>query len=150
MQRQIKECHFTVETSNGTNTSQVFSGNVNIFSGAYTYVPYYYSGSAYDESIRGTLRSQLGGYRFEATLQWNRLINSSPFFDMINEVVEGSSNAITIYFAPDSSNIATNIEVLVVPSQIEARIDGTIVSQPLGLEIYGKRVENTVPSWFKL
>jgi hypothetical protein len=112
-------------------------------------VPYYYSGSSYDESIRGTLRSQLGGYRFEATLQWNRLINSTPFYDVLNKVVE-SSNITTIYFAPNASNTSINVDVLVVPTEVTAVIDATLIRQPLGLQAIGRTVEQEIPSWFKL
>jgi len=149
MEKQINQCHFLIKTSNGTSNTEIFNGNINVFSGSYSYVPYYYSGSSYDESIRGTLRSQLGGYRFEATLQWNRLINSTPFYDVLNKVVE-SSNITTIYFAPNASNTSINVDVLVVPTEVTAVIDATLIRQPLGLQAIGRTVEQEIPSWFKL
>jgi hypothetical protein len=150
MNRQVRDCAFLIVESNGTNTTNLFNGNVAVYSGMYTYSPYYYTGQPYDESLNGTLRSQQGGYRFEGELMWNRLINAEPLFQVFNNIIEYTPNFTRIYFSPDASNTAVNVEVLVIPSKATIELEATIARQPLGLQLIGKNVEPNIPTWFKV
>lgn len=151
MNRQIKECRFNVVLDNGSSNTVVsgFPKNVNVSSGSYSYTPYYYTGSPYDEAITGRLRSQLGGYRFEAVLSWDRLTNSQPLLDVINNAYTTNASEVRIFFHPDATNI-TNEEVVISDVVWTSSLESTIVRQPLSISLVGKRVSATIPSFYKV
>lgn len=150
MNKQIRQCAFRIEESDGSNSTTLFNGNVPVYSGSYSYVPYYFTDQPYDEAITGALRSQQGGYRFEGNLMWNRLINATPLFDVLNNITENTPNFTQVFFVPDATNTAVNVEVLVIPSKVTTEIEGTIARQPLGVQLIGKYVEPSIPYWFKM
>jgi hypothetical protein len=152
MNRQINECAFNVALFDGTNTTVIngFPVNVNVSSGLYTYTPYYYTGQPYDEYINGTLRSQLGGYRFEAELTWDRLLNSAPLLDVLNNSYTNTNAQVIITFYPDASNTSVEEEVVIADTLWSATLDQTIVRQPLSISLIGKKVSSNIPSYFRI
>lgn len=152
MNRQIKECRFNVVLFNGT-TNTVISGfplNVNVSDGSYSFRPYYYTGSPYDEALSGKLRSQLGGYRFEATLSWDRLINSTPMLSVINNAYTTTNAEVRIFFHPDASNITVREEVVIEDINWAANLDKTIVRQPLSVYLTGKYVSSNISNYYQI
>lgn len=152
MKRQITRCKFNVAIDDGVNINVVsgFPKEVNLMSGSYTYRPYYYTGQPYDEAINGRLRSQLGGYRFEATLVWDRLVQSQPLLDIINNAYTTGSGEVRIYFSPDASNAVVTEEVVISDVVWAANLESTIVRQPLSISLVGKNVSATIPSYYKI
>jgi hypothetical protein len=151
MNRQITQCRFNVVIDNGSSNTVVsgFPTNVNVYSGSYSYRPYYHTGSAYDEALNGRLRSQLGGYRFEAVLSWERLINSQPLLNLINNAYTNTTGEVRIYFHPDATNI-TNEEVVISDVVWTANLESTMVRQPLAISITGKNVSAIIPSFYRV
>jgi hypothetical protein len=151
MNRQINQCTFNVVIDNGSSNTVVsgFPKNINVYSGSYRYIPYYYTGNAYDEAITGRLRSQLGGYRFEATLEWDRLLNSQPLLDLLNNAYTTNAGEVRIYFHPDATNTA-NEEVVISDTVWSANLESTIVRQPLSISLVGKNISATIPSFYKI
>jgi hypothetical protein len=152
MNKQITQCRFNVAIDNGTTNTTVsgFPKNVNVSAGAYTYKPYYYTSQAYDEGITGRLRSQLGGYRFEAVLSWDRLINSQPLLDLLNNAYTTTSGEVRITFFPDATNTTVSEEVVISDSVWAANLESTMVRQPLSVTLVGKNVRDTIPSYYKI
>jgi len=152
MNRQIKECRFNVAIDNGSSITVVsgFPKNINVSDGSYTYRPYYYTDKAFDEAINGNLRSQLGGYRFEAVLSWDRLINSQPLLDVLNNAYTNTAGEVIITFFPDASNTTVSEQVIVSDSTWTANLEGTMVRQPLTITLTGKKVTNTIPVYYKI
>lgn len=152
MNRQISQCTFNVVTFDGSNTTAVagFPLSVNTYSGAYTYRPYFHTGSAFDEAITGTLRSQLGGYRFECLLTWERLLNTEPLLSVLNNAYTTSANEITIQFYPDASNTAFFENVVVEDVVWDSQLQGTIVRQPISVRLRGKEVRSTIPTFYQI
>jgi hypothetical protein len=152
MNRQINECAFNVALFDGTDTTVIsgFPVNVNVSSGSYTYTPYYYTGQPYDEYINGTLRSQLGGYRFEAELTWDRLLNSAPLLDVLNNSYTNTNAEVIITFYPDASNTSVKEEVVIADTLWSATLDQTIIRQPLSISLIGKKVSSNIPSYFRI
>lgn len=136
---------------NNGSTNTVVSGfptNINLYSGSYTFTPYYYTGSAYDEALNGSLRSQLGGYRFEALLNWDRLINSNPLLNLINNAYTTSSGEVLIDFYPDASNTTVFEKVIIDTVTWQSSLESTIIRQPLSIRLLGKEVKATIPSFY--
>ena len=152
MNRQITRCKFNVVIDSGSSNTVVsgFPKEVNLMSGSYTYRPYFHTGQAYDEAINGRLRSQLGGYRFEATLIWDRLVQSQPLLDIINNAYTTGSGEVRIYFSPDASNATVTEEVVISDVVWAANLESTIVRQPLSVSLVGKNVSATIPSYYKI
>lgn len=152
MNRQIKNCRFNVYINNGSSNTNVsgFPTNVNIYSGSYTYSPYYYTGSAYDEALNGSLRSQLGGYRFQAVLNWDRLINTTPLLNLINNAYTTGTGEVNIEFYPDASNTAVFERVIIDNVTWQSTIDGTMIRQPLSISLIGKEVKASIPSFYTI
>jgi hypothetical protein len=152
MNRQIQECSFNVSLNDGNSTTVVngFPVNVSVASGSYSYRPYYHTGSAYDEAINGTLRSQLGGYRFEATLVWSRMLNSQPVLDLLNNAYTNTNAEVQIEFFPDATDSNVSEQVLIQDVSWMAGIESTIVRQPISLSLIGKNVSNSIPDFYKI
>jgi hypothetical protein len=152
MNRQIKECRFNVVLFNGTTNTVVsgFPTNVNVTDGVYAYTPYYHTGSPYDEALSGKLRSQLGGYRFEATLSWDRLINSTPVLNLLNNAYTNTNAEVRIFFHPDSTNSVVREEVVIQDVSWASSVDKTIVRQPITVTLAGKYVSNTISSYYQI
>ena len=152
MNRQIHQCRFNVALDNGSSVSAVsgFPVNVAVTSGAYTYKPYYYTGTPYDEAITGRLRSQLGGYRFEAVLSWERLINSAPLINVLNQAYTTTNAEVIITFFPDASNTSLSEQVVISDSVWASNLDGTIVRQPISVSLIGRNVTNAIPQAFRV
>jgi hypothetical protein len=152
MNRQISQCSFNVVSYDGTNTTAIngFPVNVNTYSGAFTYRPYFHTGSAFDEAITGTLRSQLGGYRFEASLSWERLLNTAPLLSMINQAYTNTNAEITIQFHPDASNTSVFENVVIEDVVWDSQLQGTIVRQPISVRLKGKEVRPTIPTFYQI
>ena len=152
MNKQITQCRFNVAIDNGSTNTVVsgFPKNVNVFSGSYSYSPYYYTGQPYDEAINGRLRSQLGGYRFEATLVWDRLLNSQPLLDLLNNAYTTGTGEVRITFFPDATNTTVSEEVVIADTVWAANLESTIVRQPLSVTLIGKNVSATIPSFYKV
>ena len=152
MNRQISQCSFNVVTFDGTNTTAIngFPVTVNTYSGAYTYRPYFHTGSAFDEAITGTLRSQLGGYRFEASLSWERLLNSAPLLTMINQAYTTTNAEVTIQFHPDATNTSVFENVVIEDVVWDSQLQGTIVRQPISVRLKGKEVRPTIPTFYQI
>jgi hypothetical protein len=141
-----------VVTFDGTNTTAIngFPVTVNTYSGAYTYRPYFHTGSAFDEAITGTLRSQLGGYRFEASLSWERLLNSAPLLTMINQAYTTTNAEVTIQFHPDATNTSVFENVVIEDVVWDSQLQGTIVRQPISVRLKGKEVRPTIPTFYQI
>lgn len=152
MNRRIQQCTFNVVSFNGTTTNAIngFPTNVSVFSGSYAYRPYYYTGSAFDEALNGSLRSQLGGYRFEAQLTWNRLMNSAPLLAVLNNAYTTTNAEITIQFFPDSSNTSVFENVIISDSEWTSTIDGQHVRQPLSITLTGKEIRSQIPAFYMI
>ena len=152
MNRQISQCSFNVVTFDGTNTTAIngFPVTVNTYSGAYTYRPYFHTGSAFDEAITGTLRSQLGGYRFEASLSWERLLNSAPLLTMINKAYTNTNAEVIIRFHPDATNTSVFENVVIEDVVWDSQLQGTIVRQPISVRLKGKEVRPTIPTFYQI
>ncbi len=152
MNKQINQCRFNVVIDSGSSNTVVsgFPKTVNVFSGSYTYRPYYHTGQAYDEAINGRLRSQLGGYRFEATLVWDRLLNSQPLLDLLNNAYTTGSGEVRITFFPDATNTTVSEEVVIADSVWAANLESTIVRQPLSVTLVGKNLSTSIPSFYKI
>jgi hypothetical protein len=152
MNRQITTCAFNVALNDGNTTTVVngFPVNVAVSSGSYTFRPYFHTGSAFDEAINGRLRSQLGGYRFEAVLSWDRLLNSQPLLDLLNNGYTNTNADVEITFFPDASDTNTGQEVVIADTVWAANLESTIVRQPLTISLVGRNVSNTIPSAFKI
>jgi hypothetical protein len=152
MNRQISQCSFNVVTFDGTNTTAIngFPVTVNTYSGAYTYRPYFHTGSAFDEAITGTLRSQLGGYRFEASLSWERLLNSAPLLTMINQAYTNTNAEVIIRFHPDATNTSVFENVVIEDVVWDSQLQGTIVRQPISVRLKGKEVRPTIPTFYQI
>ena len=150
MNKQIRSCHFLISTTDGNTTTEVYNATVDIYSGSYDYVPYFHTSAPFDESIGGKLRSQFAGWRFEGSLAWNRLINATPFFAVLDNIGETTANFTQVIFAPDATNVANNVEVIVVPSRLTTTIEGTMINQPLAVQVLGRDVEQALPGWFQL
>lgn len=160
MNRQIRTCAFNAYVANDTNVATIngFPVNVNVFSGSYTYKPYFYTGSAYDEAINGRLRSQLGGYRFEAQLTWERQVNTDAFMQLVNnsfftsglDLSDNIAGEVIIEFMPDASNPSAKENVVISDATVTATIDGTMIRQPITLSLAGKEVKPNIPDYFML
>jgi hypothetical protein len=152
MNRQIKTCAFNVVAFDGTDTNAVagFPVNVSLFSGSLRYEPYYHTGNPYDEAITGTLRSQLGGFRLKASLMWDRLINTAPLLSVLNNAYTTTNAEITIRFHPDASNTAFFENVVVSGFVYDSRIEATVVRQPIAVELTGKEVRATIPTFYQI
>jgi hypothetical protein len=152
MNKQITQCRFNVAIDDGVNTNVVsgFPKDINVFSGSYSYRPYYHTGQPYDEAINGRLRSQLGGYRFEATLVWDRLLNSQPLLDLLNNAYTTGTGEVRITFFPDATNTTVSEEVVIADTVWAANLESTIVRQPLSVSLIGKNVSATIPIFYKV
>jgi len=152
MNRQIEQCTFNVITTNGTATAALngFPVNVKVFSGSYSYEPYFFTRSPFDESLNGSLRSQFGGVRFRASLTWERLINTEPFLDVINNYRVTNANEIIVQFHPDATNTSYFENVIISSFTYDNRIEATIIRQPISIELVGKEVKNTIPSFYTI
>ena len=152
MNRQIRQCRFNVALDNGSSVTDVsgFPVDVSVTSGSYTYRPYYHTGQAFDEAITGRLRSQLGGYRFEAVLSWDRLINSEPLLDLLNNAYTTTNSDVIITFFPDASDLSTSEEVIISDSVWAANLESTIVRQPLSVSLTGRNISSNIPDYFRV
>lgn len=152
MNRQIRQCSFNVAIDDGVNVNVVsgFPVNVAVTSGSYRYRPYYHTGQPYDEALNGRLRSQLGGYRFEATLSWSRLINAEPLVNVINNAYTTNAGEVVITFHPDATNTAVFENVVIDDVVWDAQIDGTIMRQPLAVSLRGRDLSPTIPAFYVL
>lgn len=150
MNRQITNCRFNVYINNGSSNTVVtgFPTNVSVYSGSYSFTPYYYTGAAYDEALNGSLRSQLGGYRFEATLNWDRLMNVTPLLNMVNNAYTTGTGEVIIDFYPDASNTTIFEKVIIDDVSWQSTIDGTMIRQPLSIRLRGKDVKASIPSFY--
>lgn len=150
MNRRIQQCRFNVVSFDGSTTVAVagFPTNVNVFAGSYSYRPYYFTGSPFDEALNGSLRSQLGGYRFEAQLTWNRLINSAPLLDVLNKAYTTTSAEITVQFFPDATNTTVFENVIISDSVWTSTIDAQHLRQPLGITLIGKEIRAQIPAFY--
>jgi hypothetical protein len=96
MQKQITKCAFKIQLDVG-NTNVSFQNsplNVNIYSGSYSWEPYYFGGKAFDESVGGRLRSQLSGYRFTATLLWDRSTSQDNLLAIASNATFGTERTL--------------------------------------------------------
>ena len=160
MNRQIKQCTFNAYVTDGSSTATIngFPVSINVFSGAYTYRPYYYSGSAYDEAINGRLRSQLGGYRFEASLSWDRQLNTDPMIHLLEnayyrptlDLSSAIDGELIIEFYPDSTETSTKLNVVISDVSVASSIEQTIIRQPISITLTGKEVSANIPSNFMI
>jgi hypothetical protein len=152
MNRQIEECTFNVITTNGTASASIngFPVNVKVSSGSYAYEPYFFTKSPFDEALNGALRSQYGGVRFRASLTWERLINTEPLLDVINNYRITNANDIVVQFHPDATNTSYYENVVISSFVYDNRIESTIIRQPISIELTGKEVKNTIPSFYTI
>lgn len=152
MNRQIRQCRFNVALDNGSSVTAVtgFPVDVSVTSGSYTYRPYYYTGQPFDEAITGRLRSQLGGYRFQAVLSWDRLINSEPLLDLLNNAFTTTNSDVVITFFPDASDLSTSEEIIISDSVWAANLESTIVRQPLSVSLSGRNISSNIPDYFRV
>lgn len=91
MNKQINTCKIDVKAYNGVSnySFQGYPKEVSVYSGAYRFTPYYYGGTKSDEALSGRIRSRLGGYRFSASLNWERLTNTQNLADVVNKATIG-------------------------------------------------------------
>jgi hypothetical protein len=89
--KQINTCKIDVKAYNGVSnySFQGYPKEVSVYSGAYRFTPYYYGGTKSDEALSGRIRSRLGGYRFSASLNWERLTNTQNLADVVNKATIG-------------------------------------------------------------
>lgn len=151
MNRQIRACTFNVLIDDGSNLNVVngFPVNVNTYSGSYTYRPYYHTGNPYDEAITGRLRSQLGGYRFEVTLSWERLIDQDPLISVLNNAFTSTNGEVVIQFHPDNTNSYFE-NVVVEDVVLDSQMTGTVMRQPIMVRLMGRDVRADVPNFYKI
>jgi len=96
------------------------------------------------------LRSQLGGYRLEATLSWERLINQDPLLSVLNNAFTTTNNEVVIQFYPDATNTAVFANVVVEDVVWDSTLQGTMVRQPISVRLRAREVSPTIPDFFKL
>ena len=152
MNRQITQCKIDVLSDNGSTVTSLsgFPVVVNLYSGVCSWTPYFYTGQAYDQALSGRLHSQLGGYRFQASLQWDRMLTASNnnIFNVINKAFLTNSSTVVIRFYPDQGNSEYQ-EVLLESSTWDARIDSTIVNNPVSVSFVGRDVKTSIPDYYK-
>jgi hypothetical protein len=152
MNRQIRECKIDVKVDNGTSVTSLsgFPVNVKLSSGSCNWVPYFFTGQAYDQALSGRLHSQMGGFRFQATLSWDRMLSSdnTNVFNVLNKSFLTNSSEIRIYLYPDKDN-AEYQDVVLEASNWEARIDSTIVNNPVVVTLTGRDIKTAIPDYYK-
>jgi hypothetical protein len=152
MNRQIKNCTFNVVSFDGSNTVAVagFPVTVALSGGSLRYEPYFHTGQPYDEAITGALRSQYGGVRFKASLMWDRLINTTPLLSVLNNAYTTTNAEITVQFHPDATNTTFFENVVVSQFLYDSRIESTIMRQPIAVELTGKEIRASIPTFYQL
>lgn len=143
LSRQIKVCAIDVLDESGSSVSS--KKNVEVFSGSISWRPYFYGGQAFKEALSGKLISDLGGYRPFVTLNWERLTNTSNLRNIVNDAVTASGNRRVCVIYPDASNTTFKINTVIEDVAWEARIDSTIISQPISVSFAGQNVEPSIP-----
>ena len=134
MQKQITKCAFKIQLDVG-NTNVSFQNsplNVNIYSGSYSWEPYYFGGKAFDESVGGRLRSQLSGYRFTATLLWDRSTSQDNLLAIASNATFGTERTLLSGSPAVTDNASTidlsslyNIPANDVLNGLKINVDGT-------------------------
>jgi len=125
MERQITSCGLSVSTNNGT-VETFFQGYntaadtlapkaVKLHVGEFGWTPYFYTGSAYDETLSGRRRSQHGGYRLEGSLTWSRLLNTTNLLEIVNQAPTGKELTAFSLQTASAHTLNTNIVVNYVP-----------------------------------
>ena len=125
MERQITSCGLSVSTNNGT-IETFFQGYntaadtlapkaVKLHVGEFGWTPYFYTGSAYDETLSGRRRSQHGGYRLEGSLTWSRLLNTTNLLGIVNQAPTGKELTAFSLESAGVFTLKTNIVVNYVP-----------------------------------
>jgi hypothetical protein len=83
-------------------------------------------------------------------LSWDRLLNSQPLLDLLNNGYTNTNADVEITFFPDASDTNTGQEVVISDTVWAANLESTIVRQPLTISLIGRNVSNTIPSAFKI
>jgi hypothetical protein len=83
-------------------------------------------------------------------LSWDRLLNSQPLLDLLNNGYTNTNADVEITFFPDASDTNTSQEVVIADTVWAANLESTIVRQPLTISLIGRNVSNTIPSAFKI
>jgi len=112
MQKQITKCAFRIQLDVG-NTNVSFQNsplNVNIYSGSYSWEPYYFGGKAFDEAVSGRLRSQLSGYRFTASLLWDRSTSQDNLLAIASNATFGTERTL-LSGSPSVTDNASTIDL---------------------------------------
>ena len=125
MQRQITACGFSLAVNNGavevffqgynTAANTLKPKEVSLHTGTFGWEPYYFAGTAYDQSLSGRYRSQLGGYRLEGSLVWSRLLNTTNLLEIVNKTPTGKELTAFTLQTSGSFTLKTNIVVNYVP-----------------------------------
>jgi hypothetical protein len=113
--KQINTCNIDVKAYNGVSnfSFQGYPKEVSVYSGAYRFTPYYYGGTKSDEALSGRIRSRLGGYRFSASLNWERLTNTQNLADVVNKATIGREK---LFWTTNPGGSATGTAVPIAPA----------------------------------
>jgi hypothetical protein len=113
--KQINTCKIDVKAYNGVSnySFQGYPKEVSVYSGAYRFTPYYYGGTKSDEALSGRIRSRLGGYRFSASLNWERLTNTQNLADVVNKATIGREK---LFWTTNPGGSATGTAVPIAPA----------------------------------
>lgn len=149
LSKQITRCSFEIFQSDGTTNAIGYPKQVEVYSGSFTWRPYFLSGKPFDEALSGRLRTQLGGYRLEVTLNWEKLQNTSNLLNIVNDA-RVSTFRPRIAFAQNVSALTTNYNVVLSDVSWQTSLESTIVRQPLSVTFVGQDVLDEIPDDFTL
>ena len=118
MNKQINTCKIDIKAFNGVSnfSFQDFPKEVSVYSGAYRFTPYYYGGTKSDEALSGRIRSRLGGYRFSASLNWERLTNTQNLANVVNKATIGREKLFWTTNPANSYTTNSNIAIASPPT----------------------------------
>lgn len=149
LSKQIQKCSFDIFQSDGTTSKSGYPKQVEVFSGSFTWKPYFLSGRPFDEALSGRLRTQLGGYRLQVTLAWEKLQNTANLLNIVNDAIVTTYRP-RIAFAQNVSATTTNYNVVLTDVTWQTSVESTVVRQPLSVTFTGQDVFEDIPSDFTL
>lgn len=149
LSKQITRCSFDIFQSDGVTSQSGYPKQVEVFSGSFVWRPYYLSGQPFDQALSGKLRTQLGGYRLEVTLNWEKLQNTANLLNIVNDARVTTFRP-RIAFAQNVSATTTNYNVVLSDVSWQTSLESTVVRQPLSVTFVGQDVLDEIPDDFTL
>jgi hypothetical protein len=67
---------------------------------------------------------------------------------VINNAYTTGTGEVVIDFYPDSTNTTVFESVIITDVSWQSSIDGTMIRQPLSINLIGKKVKPTIPSFY--